>query len=190
MVPATGSDSGGKRSKTTIKATHAQAMVPMGKYHLPSENGPGTSLPLPEVIRRKTGVTYEVYRPITAALDTVGQTGIAYDRADSSPSEGGQRRLRESKQAADCSEDHDEPHCIDRCLRAVIDTLPPAAAGEGVIARKREYDTASVDALRGASDELYDDDEAPEREHTAAAEHVEEELGHGEREVAVEEARG
>lgn len=52
-----------------MNATHAQAIAPMGRYHFPSENGPGTSLSLPEVMRRKTGVTYDVYKPITAALN-------------------------------------------------------------------------------------------------------------------------
>lgn len=51
-----------------MNATHEHAMAPMGKYHLPSENGPGTSRFLPDVMRRKMGVTYEVYKPITDAL--------------------------------------------------------------------------------------------------------------------------
>jgi hypothetical protein len=37
------------------KDTHATAMMPIGKYHFPRVNGPGTSLFRPEVIRRKMG---------------------------------------------------------------------------------------------------------------------------------------
>ena len=44
------------------------ATTPIGKYHLPSVNGPGTSFSRPEVIRRKMGVTYEMYSAITDDL--------------------------------------------------------------------------------------------------------------------------
>ncbi len=40
-----------------MKLVHATAMVPMGKYHFPSENGPGFSLLRPVVMRKKIGVT-------------------------------------------------------------------------------------------------------------------------------------
>lgn len=58
----------GKHNRTMIKATHAQAMLPIGTHHFPRENGPGTSLFLPEVMRRKMGVLYDVYMPMTDAL--------------------------------------------------------------------------------------------------------------------------
>ncbi len=40
-----------------MKHTHATAIMPIGRYHLPSENGPFWSLSRPVVIRKKIGVT-------------------------------------------------------------------------------------------------------------------------------------
>ena len=68
MVSAAGLDSGGNSNNTTIKQTQDTATTPIGMYHRPRVNGPGTSLSRPEVMRRKMGVTYEVYKPITAEL--------------------------------------------------------------------------------------------------------------------------
>ena len=65
--------------------------------------------------------------------------------------------------------------------------LPPARAGERIIAREREHDARRIDALCGASDVLHDDDEGPNREHSTLPEHVEEELAHGERESGGEQ---
>ena len=53
-----------------MKLTHATAMIPMGMYHLPRENGPGWSRLRPDVIRRKIGTVYETYSPMTDALVT------------------------------------------------------------------------------------------------------------------------
>lgn len=39
-----------------MKDTHATDMQPIGMYHQPSVNGPGTSLCLPDVIRKNIGV--------------------------------------------------------------------------------------------------------------------------------------
>jgi len=44
----------------TINDTHETAIAPIGVAHLPRLNGPGTSLSLPEVIRRKIGAAYDV----------------------------------------------------------------------------------------------------------------------------------
>lgn len=51
-----------------MKVTQDTAIMPIGMYHRPSENGPGTSLFLPDVIRKNIGVTYDPYKPITAEL--------------------------------------------------------------------------------------------------------------------------
>jgi hypothetical protein len=50
----------GKTRSTMIKVTHATAMMPMGMYHFPRVNVPGTSLFRPEVIRRRMGVAYDM----------------------------------------------------------------------------------------------------------------------------------
>jgi len=50
-----------------MKATHDTATTPTGRYHLPSVKNPGDSAFRPEVIRRKMGVAYDTYRPITDA---------------------------------------------------------------------------------------------------------------------------
>ena len=68
MSAAEGLSTPGNSNSTMIKATQETAIIPMGRYHLPRVNGPGTSLSRPEVIRRKMGVAYEVYNPITDAL--------------------------------------------------------------------------------------------------------------------------
>ena len=52
-----------------MKATHDTAMMPTGRYHLPSVKNPGVSAFRPEVIRRKMGVAYDTYKPITDALE-------------------------------------------------------------------------------------------------------------------------
>lgn len=54
-----GCDDGNRRS-TTMKDTHATAILPQGMYHFPRLNGPGTSLSRPEVIRKNIGVAYDV----------------------------------------------------------------------------------------------------------------------------------
>lgn len=48
--------------------THAIATIPRGVVHRPRLNGPGTNVLRPEVMRRKMGVMYERYSPITAIL--------------------------------------------------------------------------------------------------------------------------
>lgn len=70
----------GKHNNTTINVTQAQAMLPMGRYHRPSENGPGMSLSLPEVMRRKIGVAYDVYMPITDALPYISGKPVRVQR--------------------------------------------------------------------------------------------------------------
>ena len=70
MVSGVGLTSGGNRSNTVMKLTHATAIIPMGIYHLPRENGPGWSRLRPDVIRRKIGTVYETYSPMTDALVT------------------------------------------------------------------------------------------------------------------------
>lgn len=40
-----------------MNVTHATETTPIGMYHFPRWNGPGTSLSRPEVMRRKMGVT-------------------------------------------------------------------------------------------------------------------------------------
>ena len=60
---------GGNRSRTMQNDTHATAMMPIGMYHLPRVNGPGTSLSRPDVMRKKMGAAYDVYRPMTAELE-------------------------------------------------------------------------------------------------------------------------
>lgn len=60
-----------------MKATHETAMIPTGRYHFPNEKGPGTSLSRPEVMRRKIGTAYEVYNPITAALQVSLSISVA-----------------------------------------------------------------------------------------------------------------
>ena len=57
IVCAVGWTSGGNTRSTVMKHTHATATMPMGIYHLPSENGPLCSLSRPVVIRRNIGVT-------------------------------------------------------------------------------------------------------------------------------------
>ena len=77
-----------------MKVTHATAMIPTGMYHLPSENGPGWRRFRPDVMRRKIGVTYDVYRPITDALRTrVSTPDGGRSTSGNSPSEGRERRL-------------------------------------------------------------------------------------------------
>lgn len=51
-----------------MKVTHDTAIMPTGMYHLPSVKNPGESAFRPEVIRRKMGVAYDTYKPITDAL--------------------------------------------------------------------------------------------------------------------------
>ena len=77
-----------------IKLTHATATIPIGMYHFPREKGPGCSLLRPDVMRRKIGVTYDVYRPITDALRTrVSTPDGGRSTSGNSPSEGRERRL-------------------------------------------------------------------------------------------------
>ena len=59
-MSAVGLLSGGKTRSTVINVTQETATMPMGMYHLPSENGPGWRRFRPEVMRRKIGVTYDV----------------------------------------------------------------------------------------------------------------------------------
>lgn len=54
---AAGFDSGGNNKRIVMKQTQATAMIPRGMYHLPRVKGPGTSLFLPEVMRKNIGVT-------------------------------------------------------------------------------------------------------------------------------------
>jgi hypothetical protein len=56
MLCAVADEEAGKHKRTTIKVTHATAMIPMGMYHFPKENGPGVKRERPEVMRRKIGV--------------------------------------------------------------------------------------------------------------------------------------
>lgn len=98
------------------------------------------------------------------------------------PSERRQRRLREPEKAANTSEHDNEPHRVDRRARVRVHALPPARSGQRVVAREREHDARRVDALRRARHVLHDDDEAPDREHPALAQHVQEQLAHRERE--------
>ena len=130
--------------------THDTATAPMGKYHFPSENGPGTSLSLPEVIRRNMGVTYDVYRPMTAELCTISAQRGGDAEEEDAPSERRERGLGEAEHAADAREDDDEPHAVDGRLRVRVDALPPARAGQRVVARECEDDARGVDDLRGA----------------------------------------
>ena len=57
IVSAAGFDPDGNSKRITMKQTHATAMIPRGMYHLPRVKGPGTSLFLPEVMRKNIGVT-------------------------------------------------------------------------------------------------------------------------------------
>ena len=50
----------GNNNRIVTNCTHATAMMPSGMYHLPNVNGPGTSLFLPDVMRRKIGAEYEM----------------------------------------------------------------------------------------------------------------------------------
>jgi hypothetical protein len=56
MLAGSTEDEAGKHRRITMKVTHATAMIPMGKYHLPKENGPLASRERPEVMRRNIGV--------------------------------------------------------------------------------------------------------------------------------------
>ena len=68
MSFAEGCDPPGNNNSVVTNITHETATMPIGRYHFPKENGPGTSLFLPEVMRSSMGVAYELYRPITEAL--------------------------------------------------------------------------------------------------------------------------
>ena len=68
MVSAVGCTPEGKTKRTMTKIVHAMAIIPIGLYHLPKENGPGSKVCRPEVSRRKIGVTYEMLRAMTVAL--------------------------------------------------------------------------------------------------------------------------
>ena len=68
MVSAVGCAPEGKTKRIMTKIVHAMAIIPIGLYHIPKENGPGSNVCRPEVSRRKIGVTYEMYRAMTVAL--------------------------------------------------------------------------------------------------------------------------
>lgn len=46
----------GNSKSTVMNCTHTTAMIPSGRAHFPSVNGPGTNLSLPDVILNKIGV--------------------------------------------------------------------------------------------------------------------------------------
>lgn len=60
MSSAVTDEPAGNRSKMTMNVTHDTAIMPIGIYHLPRLNGPGTNFSLPDVILRKIGIAYEV----------------------------------------------------------------------------------------------------------------------------------
>lgn len=55
-----------------MKATHETATMPIGLYHLPSVKYPGERASCPAMTRRKMGVAYDTYNPITDALCAKG----------------------------------------------------------------------------------------------------------------------
>src|ERR1700694_3266903 len=57
-------DTGGNTNRMQMKTTHTIAIHPMSGLHLPRCHGPGSKLLLRR--RSSTGVTYAMYRPMTA----------------------------------------------------------------------------------------------------------------------------
>ena len=60
MLFAATKEPAGNKSKMTMNVTHDTAIIPMGIYHLPRLNGPGTNCFLPDVIIKNIGIAYEV----------------------------------------------------------------------------------------------------------------------------------
>ena len=129
-------------------------MMPMGMYHFPRLKGPGTNPSRPEVIRRKIGVTYEVYKPMTAALFSGINKFKLKQRECNSPSQRRKGGLAESKQPTNTRKNHHKPYSVDRSLSIMIHFLPPSRSGECIISCESKYNTRSIDPLRCTSDIL------------------------------------